>query len=129
MARSGAGGYTFGMDRDRLNRQTAMRLRADEAMKAALAAADACAPSLAIFIEDTTTSIKLACEDSTLDLRDRLVLFDDSLLLLATLKKLLRAPQAARPELIMEVGRRTSGLLRRYIRFVRAARAGSVKNT
>jgi len=104
------------MDRERLNRRMAMRLRADEAMKAALAAADACAPSLAVLLEDTTASIKLACGDSTLRPCDRLALIDDALALIDSMKHLLRAGQAARPELIMEVLRRTSGLLRRYAR-------------
>lgn len=116
MARFGAGGYPFGMDRDRLSRQAAMRLRADEAMTAALAAADACAPSLTVFIEYAMNSINLVCEDSTLDLRDRLALIDDALVLIDSMKKLLRAPHEARSELIMEILRRTSGLLGRYAR-------------
>lgn len=116
MARSGARGYTFGMERDRLSRQTAMRLRADEAMKAALAAADDCPPSLGILIEDTMATINLVCADSALDLRDRLVLIDDALLLIGSLKKLLRAAQEARPELIRKILRLTSALLCRYAR-------------
>lgn len=93
-----------------------MRLRADEAMKAALAAAEDCPPSLAIFLEDTMASINLVCADSTLDLRDRLVLIDDALLLIGSMKKLLRAGQEARPALIGEILRRASGLLCRYAR-------------
>lgn len=102
-----------------------MRLRADEAMKAALAAAEACAPSLASFIDDTMTSIDLVCEDSALDPRDRLVLIDDARRLIDSMKKLLVAAPAARPELIMEIVQRTSSMLCRYTRFVRAERAGS----
>jgi hypothetical protein len=102
-----------------------MRLRANEAMMAALAAADACAPFLPVLIEDTMTSIDLVCEDATLDLCDRLVLIDDALLLIASLKKLSDAAHAARPELIVEVVRRTNSMLCRYAQFVRAERASS----
>lgn len=117
MVRSGSGIYPSGMDRDR---QTAMRLRADAAMNAALAAADVCEPTLADFIRDTMSAIDLVRQDATLDPRDRRILVDDMLLLIGSLKKLVRAEPAARPELIMEVGRGTNGLLRRYTRFVRA---------
>jgi len=110
------------MDRDRPSRQTAMRLRADEAMKAALSAEEASAPSSAAYIEDAMRSIDLVRQDCTLDPRDRLLLIDDMLPLIASLKRLLRAAQ---PEQIMEVGRRTNGLLRRYARILRAKRAGS----
>lgn len=97
-----------------------MRLRADEAMTEALAAADVCEPSLAGFIRDTMSAIDIVRRDSTLDPSDRRVLIDDMLQLIDSLRKLLRAARAARPELIMDVGRRTNGLLRRYSRFVRA---------
>jgi hypothetical protein len=107
------------MDRDRHSQRTAMRLRAEEAMRSALSAADQDAPSLAVFLEDTMTSIKLVCEDSALEPRRRLALIDDALLLLGSLKSLLRTDTAASPALIMEVGRRTSGLLCRYSRFIR----------
>lgn len=125
MARSRAGGYTFGMDRDWLSRQAAMRVRANEAMMAALTAADARVPSLPALIEDTMTSINLVCEDAALDLCDRLVLIDDALLLIATLKKLSEEAQAARPEMILEVVRRTNLMLCRYAQFVRSERASS----
>lgn len=97
-----------------------MRQRADAAMSAALVAADACEPSLAVFIRDAMSAIDLVRQDSTLDPRERQILVDDMLVLIDSLKKLVRAAQADRPELIMEVGRRTNGLLRRYTRFVRA---------
>jgi hypothetical protein len=96
-----------------------MRLRADETMKAALAAANAGAPSLAVLIENTMTSINLVCDDAKLEPRARLLIIDDALLLLASLKKLLGAAQAAPPEAIIEVLRRTNGLLCRYTRLVR----------
>lgn len=120
MARYGLGRYHSGMDQDRLSRQMAMRLRADRAMDAALAAADVCPPSLAVFIRDAMSSIDLVRLDSTLAPRDRRILLDEMVLLIGSLKKLVRADLAARPELIMEVGRRTNGMLRRYTRFVRA---------
>lgn len=122
MARFGARAYTVGMDGDR---QTAMRRRADEAMAAALAAADDCPPALAVFLEDAMASIDLACRDATLDRRDRLALIDDALRLVATLRKLLGTPGAGRHDLIMEVFRGTNGLLCRYARCVRAERPGS----
>jgi hypothetical protein len=104
------------MDRDR---RTALRLRADEAMRAALAAADDRAPSLAALIETTMASINLVCDDAKLDPRARLLIIDDALRLLASLKKLLRAAQTPPPEAVMEVLRRTNGLLCRYTRLVR----------
>lgn len=125
MAAFGAGAYTDGMDQDGLGRRTALRLRADEAMKAALAAADARAPSLPVFIEDTMASIDLACGDEALDARDRVALIDAALLLLASMKTLLRAPRDSRPELMIEIVRRTNALLRRYARLVRTGRAGA----
>jgi hypothetical protein len=102
-----------------------MRLRANEAMTAALAAADARAPFLGVLVEDAMASIDLVCWDSTLDLRDRLALIDDALLLIASLKALSGSAQAAPPEMIVEVVRRTNGLLCRYARLVRAERASS----
>lgn len=125
MAAFAYGAYTVGMDRDGLSRQTALRLRADEAITAALAAADARAPSLPALVEDTMASIDLACGDNTLGARDRTALIDAALLLLASMKTLLRAPQAARPGLTLEVVRRTNALLRRYARLVRAGRTGA----
>lgn len=101
-----------------------MQLRADEAMKAALAAADAPPPALAVFIEETMASIDVVCQDPKLDLRLRVLLIDDALLVLAALKKLLNAAQESRPERILDVVRQTNGLLSRYTRFVRAERAG-----
>lgn len=116
MARSGLESYPCGMDRDR---QNAMRLRAFEAMSSALAAAHARAPSLEVFIEDAMDSIELVRRDSTLAPLDRRILVDDMLRLVGALRKLVRAAPSARPELILEVGGRTTGLLRRYTRFVR----------
>lgn len=94
-----------------------MRMRADEAMTAALAAGEA--STLASLIHETIASIKLVCEDETLVPRDKLVLLDDALLLLASVKKLVKGAQAPPPEAVMEVLRRTNGLLRRYTRLVR----------
>lgn len=113
------------MDRDRLRRQTVMRLRASEAMTAALAAAEACSPSLGILVEDTMTSIDLVCGDYTLGTRDRLALIDEALLLIAFLKEVLGAARSVRPELIVEIVRRTNGLLRRYARLVQVERVSS----
>lgn len=113
------------MDRDRLRHQNAMRLRANEAMMAALAAAEDRAPSLGGLVEDTMASINLVCGDFTLALRDRLALIEEALLLIASLKEILGAAQEARVELSVEVVRRTNGLLCRYARLVRVERAGS----
>ena len=98
--------------------QTAMRVRADEAMAAALAAADDALEPVSL-IRDTLASIKLVCEDAALAPRDKLSLIDDALELLASVKKLVRAAQAPLPEALMEVLRRTNALLRRYTRLVR----------
>lgn len=95
-----------------------MRVRADEAMTAALADADGTLAPVAL-IRDTIASIKLVCEDAALSPRDKLALIDNALDLLASLKKLVRAAQAPTPEAVMEVLRRTNGLLRRYMRLVR----------
>lgn len=94
-----------------------MRARADEAMAAALAAADGTLAPAAV-IRDTMASIKLVCEDAALAPRDKLALLDDALVLVASVKKLVRAAQPS-PEAVMEVLRRTNGLLRRYTRLVR----------
>ena len=110
------------MDRER---QTALRARADEAIRAALAAADARAPSLGLVLADAMEAISLVCWDSTLDAGDKLALIDDALLLIPPLRRLARAPQDARPAQIAEVFRRTNDLLRRYAQLVRAERSGS----
>jgi hypothetical protein len=116
IAGAGARGHTLGMDH---SERAAMRLRADEAMTAALAAADDGASSLALLVRSTMSSIHLACDDAGLDPRARVLIIDDALLLLASLKKLLREAQPPPPEAVMEVLRRTNGLLRRYTRLVR----------
>lgn len=112
------------MDRDWEERQAALRARADEAIRAALAAANARAPLPSLVVESAMAAAKLACWDQALEPRDRLILIDDALRLLRALKELARAPQAARSERIVELFRQTNDLLRRYAGFVRAQRAG-----
>jgi hypothetical protein len=113
------------MDEDRSWRQLALRARADEAITAALAAADARAPLQCLVVSDALEAVNLACWDPALDPGDALALIDNALRLTASLKELTGADDAARPALIADVYRRTSDMLRRYARFVRAGRAGS----
>lgn len=100
-----------------------MRLRADEAMRAALAGRDGVAPAMAV-LEDAIATIRFACEDESLDPRERVILIDDALRLLATLKEKVRTADASPLELILEIVRRSNGFLRRYARLVRGERAG-----
>ena len=113
------------MDQDRLQRQAALRARAEEAIKAALAAAEARAHPLSAAAADAMAAVELACWDPRLQPGDRLALIDDALRLLTPLKELAGSGRAARPALIAEVSRRTNDLLRRYAQFVRAERASS----
>ena len=98
-------------------------MRANEAMTAAFAAVDACAPTLGAVVADTMDCINLACWDSRLEPIDRLALIDEALLLIAPLKKISGASLEARAALIVEVVRRTTGMLRRYAQLVRGERA------
>jgi hypothetical protein len=107
------------MDPDWEKSQLALRARAEEAISAALAAADARAPIPGIVVESTMAAVKLACWDQSLEPRDRLLLIDDALALLWALKELPRASEAARPELTVHLLRRCTDLLRRYAEFVR----------
>jgi hypothetical protein len=102
------------MDRDLPNRQTALRARAEEAIRAALAAADAHAHPVTSVLADAMAAVDLACWDPGLEPTDRLALIDEALRLMIPLKELATVGRAARPNLIAEVSRRTSGLLRRY---------------
>ena len=98
-----------------------MRRRAEEAMEAALAAADDGASALAACIETAIAAIRFVCEDAELDPRDRVTLIDDALLMLASLKDIVRTANGSPFELTTEVFRRTNGLLRRYSGLVRAS--------
>ncbi|HEX4047263.1 MAG TPA: hypothetical protein VH309_05490 [Elusimicrobiota bacterium] len=108
------------MDSDRPEREAALRTRADEAITAALAAADDSEPSLDAVLADSTEAIALTCSDDGLPPGDRLALLDDGLRLLASLKALAGAAQSARPMLLARIYRRSNDLLRRYARLVRA---------
>jgi hypothetical protein len=108
------------MDRDPLRRQAALRARASEAILAALAAADARAPSVGAAVADAIAAVELVCWDFNLDPGDRLALIDDALLLMTPLKELAGAAQSARPALIVESLQRTGDLLRQYARLTRA---------
>jgi hypothetical protein len=107
------------MDQDWAERQAALRARAKEAITAALSAAKNREPSLGALLTESMDAITLACWDAVLAPSDRLVLLDDALLLLASLKTLAGAPPAGRPALLAEVYRRTAGMLRRHARLVR----------
>ena len=120
MVRRGAGGYTARMDRNEAERQAALRARAEEAIEAALAAANARAPIPSLIVDSAMSAVRLVCWDGSLDARSRLVLIDDALRLLAALKGLAHSPEPARPALIVELLRGTNALLRRYAAFVGA---------
>lgn len=106
------------MDQDEA-RRAALRARAQEAMAAALAAARSRVPIPGIVVESAMTAVKLACWDEGLEPRERLILIDDALRLLSTLKSLPRAPEPDRPELILQLLNKTNELLQRYSDFVR----------
>ena len=108
------------MDRNWGGREAALRGRAETVIAEALAAAGSRAPSLGGIVVDAMDAVTLVCWDETLPPRDRLLLINDSLPLLATLKSLARAPQDSRPALIAEVLKKTNDLLRRHAFLVRA---------
>ena len=103
-------------------RQIALRARADEAIVAALAAADARAKSFGGVVADASEAIGFVCWDSSLPPRERLSLINDALRMLSILKELAGAAHATRPAMIAEVYRRTNDLLQRYATFIRAGR-------
>ena len=107
------------MDRDEAQRRAALRARAEEAMAAAVAAANARVPIPGIVVESAMTAVKLACWDEGLEPRERLLLIDAALRLLSALKELPRAPEIERPTLVLELLRGTNELLRLYAGFVR----------
>ncbi len=88
-------------------------------MAVAVAAANARAPISGVVIESAMTAVNLACCDVGLEPRERLLLIDEALRLLSTLKELPRAPEGARPGLVVALLRGTNELLRRYADFVR----------
>jgi methylase of polypeptide subunit release factors len=107
------------MDQEEARRRAALQARAEVALAAALAAARSRVPIPGIVVESAMTAVKLACWDEELEPRERLLLIDDALRLLATLKSLPRAPESARPELILDLLGKTNQLLQRYSDFVR----------
>src|SRR3569832_1761692 len=107
------------MDQEEARRRAALQARAEEAMPAALAAARSRVPIPGIVVESAMTAVKLACWDEELEPRERLLLIDDALHLLAALKTLPRAPESARSELILDLLNKTNALLQRYADFVR----------
>jgi hypothetical protein len=106
------------MDKESTRRQLALRARAEEAIEAALAAADARVPELAVVVADAMAAVDLSCWDPSLGPGDRLALIDDALRLMGPLKELVGAAHAARPALVAQVYRRTNDLLRRYAQLV-----------
>jgi hypothetical protein len=109
------------MDQDEA-RRAALQARAEEAMAAALSAARSRVPIPGIVVESAMTAVKLACWDEGLEPRERLLLIDDSLRLLAALKELPRAPVERRPDLVLELLEGTNQLLRRYADFLRVGK-------
>lgn len=102
-----------------------MRARTNAVIMEALAGAHSYAPSLPEIVTDTIKAVTLACWDLALDPSDRLVLIDAALQLMAALKELTEAAQAARPGLIAAVSRRTDDMLRLYAQLVRIERTGT----
>lgn len=101
-----------------------MRLRADAEMRAALAAADGGASALAACVEEAVAAIRFVCGDAALDPRERVLLIDEALLLLAAMKDAVKTADASALGPIMEILRRSGGLLRRYAAFARGSPPG-----
>jgi len=99
--------------------RAALHARAVAAMAGAVAAVNARVLLPDVAIASAMTAVNLACWNARLEPRERVLLIDESLLLLRTLKELSRAPENARPGLTIELLRGTNELLKRYADYAR----------